>query len=326
MSPTTPVFPADVVDFMPIPVSLLTAEEIPPVALYRRDATSGSYRLYRNPELAIEREDLERLERGGVKWLYAAAENYGDLQRYIRGRLNRHIHDETISLGDRFRTLNDVTRDLLFDAFLHNDTHVVVDTAHRTAAMATQLLCRDDLIASDLLSMIYHDFQTVTHSINVTYFMVVLAREMKITDDTGLRDLAAAGILHDLGKIGIDDKLLQLPDRLSPRQRDVLEKHTTLGFRRLCNHTELNLGQLMVVYQHHEREDGSGYPVKCEAHEIHDWAKICSVTNVFESLISNRPYRKRFSTSEAFELLDGPTGRGLNQEILRCWKAIMLKR
>ena len=79
----------------------------------------------------------------------------------------------------------------------------------------------------------------------------------------------------------------------------------------------------MMVYQHHERLDGKGYPVGNFADELHPWAKLCSVVDVFEALTSQRPYRKPMPRSKALQVLERDCGTAFDPEVLECWKAII---
>jgi HD-GYP domain-containing protein (c-di-GMP phosphodiesterase class II) len=99
--------------------------------------------------------------------------------------------------------------------------------------------------------------------------------------------------------------------------------HPILGFRKLAHRPELNEGQLMMAYQHHERIDGRGYPVGCVGSEIHPWAKLCSVVDVFEAVTSRRPYRQPLSRSKALELQERESGTAFDAEMLKCWKSVI---
>ena len=85
-------------------------------------------------------------------------------------------------------------------------------------------------------------------------------------------------------------------------------------------------GQLMMVYQHHERPDGQGYPVGIEQDEIHPWAEICSVVDVFDALTSERPYRRPMPAPRALEYLQSKAGTQFNAEIVQCWIRVMTQR
>ncbi|MFN3153015.1 HD-GYP domain-containing protein [Bremerella sp.] len=312
--------------YTPIPVALLSAEEVPAVDLYRKDAESGRLRLYRAADVPMQPEDLQRLNESNTHWLYATDIDHEQMQRFIRRKLDLLIRDESLSLRDRFGRLNIVVEGLLTSAFETNDTDEVMKSASQISAMAVRLLCRDDMTAGDLISLLHHDYQTVTHSLNVSYMMVALARDLRLVGNDELPSVAVAGVLHDIGKLSVSDRILTKSDRLQRREQRVAQKHPALGFRRLGKRTDISFAQLMVVYQHHERTNGKGYPVSAVGDEIHPWARLCSVVNVFESLISNRPYRGRYSLAEAFSMMDQHLSDGLDQEMYQCWKQSIRKK
>ncbi len=98
--------------------------------------------------------------------------------------------------------------------------------------------------------------------------------------------------------------------------------HPTVGFEQLNFREDLTDGQLMMVYQHHERLDGKGYPVGVVDSEIHPWAKICSVVDVYEALTSYRPYRSPMPRKKVFEIMERDSGAAFDAEVLACWLQI----
>lgn len=304
----------------------MSADEVPAVDLYRKDAETGRLRLYRAANLPMQPEDIQRLAESKTNWLYATDIDHDQMQRFIRRKLDLLIRDETLSLRDRFGKLSMVVEGLLASAFETDDTDEIMQNAGNISAMAVRLLCRDELTAADLISLLHHDYQTVTHSLNVSYMMVTLARDLRLVGNDELPAVAAAGILHDIGKLSVSQRILTKNDRLQRREQRVAQKHPALGFRRLGQRTDISFAQLMVVYQHHERTNGKGYPVSSVGDEIHPWARLCSVVNVFESLISNRPYRGRYSLTEALSMMDQHLSDGLDQEMYQCWKQSIRKK
>jgi HD-GYP domain-containing protein (c-di-GMP phosphodiesterase class II) len=118
-------------------------------------------------------------------------------------------------------------------------------------------------------------------------------------------------------------RILTKPGRLTDAEFDVIKQHPTTGFRRLAPRGDLTFGQLMMVYQHHERLDGQGYPVGSCDDEIHPWARLCAVADVFEAVTSHRPYRAPMSPAEAMQILEKQSGKGLETEMVRCWQSIL---
>ena len=162
---------------------------------------------------------------------------------------------------------------------------------------------------------------TFTHSANVAFYLGMLASELGYSK-SDIELLTTAGLLHDLGKLGIQEQILCKPGKLSDEEFDVIRMHPTIGFEQLCQREDLTDGQLMVVYQHHERLDGRGYPVEAVESEIHDWAKMCAVVDVFEALTSFRPYRSPMPRRKAIEILVRDIGKAFDPEALACWKKI----
>jgi len=317
----------DCLGYTPIPVDLLQAEDFPIVDLHIKDMTTGNFRLYRASDVPMQPEDLLKLHKMGIQWIYAADVDHAMLQATIRHRLERLVCDESIGLQERFGRLNQVVHKILESAFEADDTDELVCVATHAAGLAVQLLEQDELTASDLIGLMFHDFQTVTHSLNISYLLAMLAKEMQLEESSEqLTKIALAGLLHDIGKLSISDRILHSKERLKPQEQRIARKHPILGFRRLCRRPDFSLGQLMVVYQHHERTDGSGFPVGAVGNEIHPWARACSVVNLFESLTSRRPYRQRYPIAEAITLMNGQLGKGLDQEMYQCWTHVIRKK
>lgn len=82
---------------------------------------------------------------------------------------------------------------------------------------------------------------------------------------------------------------------------------------------DMTWGGLMTVYQHHERLDGRGYPAGVTHEDIHEWARICAIADVFDALRSDRSYRKALKTEDIVEYLQSRAGRDFDKEMVKCW-------
>jgi HD-GYP domain-containing protein (c-di-GMP phosphodiesterase class II) len=216
-----------------------------------------------------------------------------------------------------------VVRDVLAEAFAQRDLENVVQSAGQLAAPTVELICHADSMVPELLQVLRHDYHTFTHSANVAFFCVLLAKACGINDRTDLERIAIGALLHDVGKLEIPEKILKKRGRLDDNEWQVISRHPTIGFQMLSHRHDLTFGQLMMVYQHHERLDGSGYPVGISQHRIHPWAQLCAVVDVYEALTSHRPYRPRLPKGYAIPILDLQAGPRLNQGMWQCWKSII---
>lgn len=313
-------------DYIPISASMLSPTRLCGAALYVCDNVNEPYRLFRAPNIPITAEWLKKLEESGRRKLYISMLDHQEFQRYLRENLQDVLHDETIDVTKRFDSLNEVVRVVLGEAFSNGHLDSIVARSDELGHHMVELICREDAVASELCQVMYHDYNTFTHSANVSYYCIMLAQEAGISSQEELRQVAKGALLHDLGKLDIPEAILAKPGKLTDEEFSVVMMHPTTGFRKLCKRPDFSLAQLMMVYQHHERLNGSGYPVRLGGSEIHFEARVCAVADVFEALTSNRPYRSGMSMDAAFQIMDRQAGIGLDAEIYELWKALMQRR
>ncbi|MWV46152.1 HD domain-containing protein [Paenibacillus sp. HJL G12] len=123
---------------------------------------------------------------------------------------------------------------------------------------------------------------------------------------------AFAGLFHDIGNVKVDPAILFKPQPLAIAEVEEMRRHTTYGYQILKNTTAINEGVRLAALQHHEKVDGTGYPLRLEGSKIHVYAKIVGITDIFHAMTLNRIYRKAQSPylvleqihSEAFGKLD----------------------
>lgn len=153
-----------------------------------------------------------------------------------------------------------------------------------------------------LTDILISDDYTFQHSLNVTIYSLAIGTKLKLSENE-LADLGIGAMLHDIGKIFIDKNILQKADRLTDEEFAVMKSHTQLGFDFIRNMTDLPSVIAHCAYQHHERLDGSGYPRSIKGHEIHKYAKIIGIADVFDAITSNRIYREAMLPHIGLEIL-----------------------
>ena len=134
------------------------------------------------------------------------------------------------------------------------------------------------------------DEYTRGHSHRVARISVRLASELGY-DEKAIGRIYLAGLLHDIGKIGIDDNVLRKPGKLTDEEYEHIKNHVTIGHRILIDLKKMD-DVLPVVLHHHEAWDGSGYPQRLPSDEIPRTARIVAVADAFDAMCSDRPYRK----------------------------------
>ncbi|MGA1844911.1 MAG: HD-GYP domain-containing protein [bacterium] len=168
------------------------------------------------------------------------------------------------------------------------------------------------------------DCTTGTHLKRVAEYSKLIARILsrrkepkwcKYITEQYIQDIGESSVLHDIGKIGIPDNILLKPGRLTPKERELMKIHTTIGGDTLAKAVEeieiqsfLTLGR-EIAYHHHEWFNGSGYPRGLKGEEIPLSARIVALADVYDALTSDRPYRKAYPHATAFRLITGKRGK-----------------
>lgn len=308
-------------EYMAISIATLASGQTFGARLYIRDRGSSAVRLYKSEEVPFEEKDRKKLLDSNRRHLLIKKSDHELYQQYLRDNLSNNLADETVPAINRVACLGEVVRDVMSTTFYRGDTDDIVEQSNEIATDCVAMLSRDDLMAGELVGVLHHDYQTFTHSTNVAFYATSLAKSIGIKDESLLNEIVVGGFLHDLGKLEICDSILNKPGRLTEDEFEIIKNHPISGFRQLCHREDLSLGQLMMVYQHHEKINGSGYPVGMVGNDIHLWARICTVVDVYEALTSNRPYRKAIPKAEVIEMMNRDKRKAFDAEILECWIA-----
>lgn len=136
--------------------------------------------------------------------------------------------------------------------------------------------------------------------------------------------LSTASLLHDVGKIGIPDSILQKPGKLTPEEWKIMKTHTTIGSELLSgsNSKFLKLGE-EIALSHHEKWDGSGYPKGLKKEKIPLAGRICGLCDVLDALTSIRPYKKAWPIDNAMEEIKKGSGTHFDPHIVDCFFKIL---
>lgn len=150
----------------------------------------------------------------------------------------------------------------------------------------------------------FRDSETGMHTRRISELSRKLA-ECAGLSEAEVEIVRHASPLHDVGKIGIPDSILLKPGQLDKAEFEIMKTHTTIGGRILSDDDNLPVIKAgrIIALQHHEKWDGSGYPAGIAGNDIHLYGRIVTITDVFDSLLSERPYKKPFSLEKAAEIM-----------------------
>lgn len=153
-----------------------------------------------------------------------------------------------------------------------------------------------------LLKIIPTEYTTHNHSTNVAFFAMILAKALDLSKEE-IVDLGLTGLLHDIGKLRIDNQLLLKPSRLQEDEYETIKHHSEYGYSILKDNGVENQKILSGIHFHHERLDGSGYPKGLHEKLIPKYAKIIGICDAFDALTTKRTFRNYYTSYEALVVM-----------------------
>jgi two-component system response regulator RpfG len=160
----------------------------------------------------------------------------------------------------------------------------------------------------------YRDEETGVHVTRMSKYATIIAQELGF-DESKCNTIRHAAPMHDIGKIGIPDNILLKPGKLTPEEMKVIQTHTTIGYEILRDSPSDYLQTGAIIAQsHHERYDGAGYPHNLSGKDIPIEARIVAVADVFDALLSERPYKKAWDVYKAMDYIREQRGKHMDPD------------
>lgn len=168
----------------------------------------------------------------------------------------------------------------------------------------------------------YKDDDTATHILRMSHYSAAVARAMGLSEKEVTNILHAAP-MHDIGKIGIPDRILLKPGKLDDEEWKIMRKHSYMGTKILCGSESevIKLGEI-VAYTHHEKWDGNGYPRRLKGEDIPLAGRIVAIADVFDALTSKRPYKEPFSLEKSFRIVRESDGTHFDPEVVKAFFSV----
>ena len=212
----------------------------------------------------------------------------------------------------------------LVESKRRHETYLEETVARRTEELDRALRSLEGSYRQTLKALVAaleaRDAETHGHSERVVNFSLRLGRELGLDAD-GLRDLEFGSLLHDIGKIGVPDSVLRKPARLNDGEWERMREHPLHG-QRILGGIEFLEGAARVVAQHHERWDGSGYPLGLKGDEIDVNARIFAVADAFDAMVSDRVYRRGRPYEEAAAELERFAGSQFDPAVVAAFHRV----
>ncbi len=209
-----------------------------------------------------------------------------------------------VQLGEDVRKRVGAGVQYLFD---NTDNNSFIETTHNVSDELVKAVTSNDAVAVDISTLKCSDEYTFKHSVDVATMAMIIGKTYGLSKSE-LHDIGISGLLHDVGKSKIPNNVLNKPAKLTDEEFALMKQHSLFGYKILKNRNAFPLDIMSGVLQHHEKMNGKGYPLGASGNQIHKYARIIAVADVFDALVTERPYKKPFTKHNAVEMIMAMTG------------------
>lgn len=279
-----------------------------------------SHSFIKNKFLITSRKQIEKIIQSGLKEIKIdtslgkdliddtiAAEHLhavpDTVQKVVPEGMREMIRDPDISPGKKAIAVQHHSQEMM-KSLLKSPSAENIGAVMTMVSEIVDLIVTDDETSLYMLNITSHDFATYTHSVNVGILSIYLAKVLyRHSDGHDMHAMGTGFFLHDLGKVRIDQSIINKPGKCNEQEWQEMQKHPDLGVEILRETDKLNKESQIIVLQHHERNDGSGYPLGIKNEDIHPYGRICSLADIFDALTSIRPYKPKIAPLDAVRLM-----------------------
>ncbi len=300
--------------FQPVALATLQFERATPCDLYRR-VHSGRYVFFAKKGILFDQAARQRVIDSGAETLFIREQERDLYHAYLKETLISVVADPAVAMERKAEAVHVACLHTLQRAYAEPRA-VFISQACEILEPTVQLIVTDHEATRHLIQLTTYDHSTYVHSTNVGIFSIALAK-LLFSDDRD-HDMQALGVgffLHDLGKCQIPIEILNKPGLLDDRQMERVRRHVLDGYRMVEESGLMTEEARTIILQHHERDDGRGYPYGRPAEEIHPYARICRLADVYEALTSDRPYHTRRSSLEALKFMKEHVVSGPDEQL-----------
>ena len=275
--------------YLPIYLHSLRMDDVLDFDLY---AYNGSDMvLFLAARLPLTAATLESLVEYEVRQLYISVENRARYQDYLRTHIADILSNETIDEFTKASIVYDSAREVIRDVFANPTKAEAIRESQEFVASTVMFVLEGQNAFHNMVRVMSFDYSLYTHSVNVCTFALALAHASGIERTQELIELGTGALLHDIGKVRIPESILHKPGPLNDSEWHTIRQHPTWGVELISETDLIPQASYFPSQQHHERNNGSGYPDHLSASDIHIYGKIVAIADAFDAMTTNRVYR-----------------------------------
>jgi putative nucleotidyltransferase with HDIG domain len=303
--------------FFPVTLSSLKTDTIIGCDIYLLVADNGrsKYVLYCKGDAAFENEKKKLLVKKNINRLFVCREDHKKYSEYLEANLQDILSDEEIQPEEKAQIVYGTATTMLNDVF-NEPVHKNIVRSQTFAYNMIDYILRDTRAAYNLLKITSHDYYTYTHSVNVATIGSLFARNIGL-NEKDMKSFCTGMLLHDLGKTKISPSIINKKGPLTEEEFEKIKMHPEMGARLLKESGNDFKDEYVVILQHHENCDGSGYPYGLKKDEIHYVARLVHIIDIYDALTTRRSYSPPQKPFDSLKLIKNEMYKSVDQTMLK---------
>ena len=286
--------------------------------LYLRNESKGSdkYVLFCRGGEQIDSDRKEEFLNRNAQKLYISRDDTDKYLEYQEKNLNELINNENKSTLEKSGTVYQVAENIVEDLLDDPKSGQNMKRASEWVNSTVMHIVQDENAFSSLFEVASNDYSTYTHSINTSVIGLLFGKYLSLTQYE-LDCLGMGLMLHDVGKLSLPPKVINKSGTVSGDEYNAIKRHPKLGLDLLIHRNDIDALSLKVLIQHHENQDGSGYPYGIGGSEIHLFGSIARIIDVYDAMTTNRSYAKAKRPFAVLAEMKNKMSHCFNEELLR---------
>ncbi|PAB59985.1 HD-GYP domain-containing protein [Anaeromicrobium sediminis] len=236
---------------------------------------------------------------------------------YVEDNISKDIHIKNVIDEDlRIKTVKGI-KEMFIESEKGNKISTPrINEARLMVENIIENILENKNLMVNMIDLKTFDDYTFYHSVNVAVLSIVIGVALNLNKNE-LYKLGLGALMHDIGKVFIEKEILNKKEKLTDDEYVAIKEHSELGYKYLKENFDIPITSYVGTLQHHERFDGSGYPNGKSGKDISLFGRIISITDVYDALTSDRPYRKGLLPSEAMEYIMASGGSLFDPDLVK---------
>jgi len=268
-------------------------------------------------------EKVKRLlEEGTDQDFYIHEEDLFKYYSHATRSLRAVMSNPNIPVKVKTEKIYEVSKGVMKEFFDNNTSEKILETSEEVMEMMEECMSTAEAGFHGITEITSKDYYTYTHSVNVGLYCMTFGVKSKMPkNDT--RELSLGGMLHDVGKAKVDYALINKDGKLTDEEFEKMKIHTTEGAKTLSGMHCFASNVVRMASEHHEKFKGGGYPIGKIGNEIHLFARICKIMDVYDALTTRRSYKKALSAFDTLIIMKKQMANDFDPELLQNFIRLM---